>query len=153
MKALLKNGYKAKLRPSGHDISTKFGIDNGGTIPPNFIQNSEEEEVTDLIELSNTESNSRYLLRCKEAGIKPHPARFPKAFASFFIKFTTDEGDLVLDPFAGSNTTGSAAEDLGRRWAAIELNESYLEGSKFRFDGEANMFDPNPTLNGKTPKI
>lgn len=35
MKALLKNGYKAKLRPSGHNISTEFGRDNGGAIPPN----------------------------------------------------------------------------------------------------------------------
>jgi DNA modification methylase len=153
MKALLKNGYKAKLRPSGHDISTKFGIDNGGAIPPNLIRSPEDDEVTDLIELSNTESNSHYMLRCKEEGIKPHPARFPKAFASFFIKFTTDEGDLVLDPFAGSNTTGSAAEDLGRRWVAIELNESYLEGSKFRFEREPSIFDTQPILNGQTQKI
>lgn len=137
MKALIKNGYKAKLRPSGHDISTKFGNDNGGAIPPN------------VLELANTESNSRYMKRCKELGIKPHPARFPKEFASFFIKFTTEENDLVLDPFAGSNTTGWAAEDLLRRWVAVELNETYLEGSKFRFEREPTIFDTIPTLNGE----
>lgn len=129
MKALLKNGYKAQMRPSGHDISSKFGNDNGGAIPPN------------LLELANTESNSRYMKRCKELDLKPHPARFPKDFADFFIKFTTDENDLVLDPFAGSNTTGSSAEQLGRRWAAIELNEGYLEASKIRFEEEPNLFD------------
>lgn len=103
MKALLKNGYKAQMRPSGHDISTKFSTDNGGSIPPN------------VLELSNTESNSYYMKRCKELGIKAHPARFPKDFADFFIKFTTDVDDLVLDPFAGSNTTGFAAETLQKK--------------------------------------
>ncbi|GAB4463234.1 MAG: site-specific DNA-methyltransferase [Elainellaceae cyanobacterium] len=122
MKQLLKNGYKAKLRPSGHDISTKFQRDNSGAIPPN------------LIEAANTESNSSYLRRCKEAGMKPHPARFPASFADFFINFLTDENDLVLDPFAGSNTTGFVAENLQRRWIAFELNEEYLIGSQYRFE-------------------
>lgn len=128
MKSLIKNGYKAKLRPSGHDISTKFGNDNGGAIPPN------------LLEIANTESNSHYLKRCKELGFKAHPARFPRDFADFFIKFLTDENDLVLDPFAGSNTTGASAERLGRRWAALEINEDYLKASKVRFEGSPSLF-------------
>ena len=45
--------------------------------------------------------------------MKPHPARFPAALPDFFIRFLTDEDDLVVDPFAGSNTTGRVAEDLG----------------------------------------
>lgn len=122
MKQLLTNGYKAKLRPSGHDISTKFQKDNSGAIPPN------------LIEAANTESNSSYLRKCKEMGMKPHPARFPASFADFFINFLTDENDLVLDPFAGSNTTGFVAESLQRRWMAFELNEEYLIGSQYRFE-------------------
>jgi len=138
MKSLLKNGYKAKLRPSGHDISENFSTDNGGAIPPN------------LLEIANTESNSHYMKRCKELGIKPHPARFPKSFADFFIKFLTLEGDLVLDPFAGSNTTGYAADLLNRRWLAFEIDESYLEGSKIRFEEEPNLFNQNLKKNGRT---
>ena len=122
MKQLLKRGYKAKLRPSGHDISNKFQKDNQGAIPPN------------LLELANTESNSAYLRRCKQEGIKPHPARFPSAFADFFIKFVTDEGDTVLDPFAGSNTTGFVAQTLKRRWISFEINEDYIAGSRYRFE-------------------
>ena len=141
MKALLKNGYKAQLRPSGHDISDKFTNDNGGAIPPN------------LLELANTESNSYYMKRCKEIGIKPHPARFPKDFADFFIKFTTNEDDLVLDPFAGSNTTGYAAEQLNRKWMAIEINEPYLKGSKIRFEEEPNLFHSVKQSHGKAQKI
>lgn len=121
MKSLLEKGYKAKKRPSGHDISDKFAKDNGGAIPPN------------LLSFANTESNSAYLRRCKEAGLKPHPARFPSAFVDFFLDFLTDPGDLVVDPFAGSNTTGAACEAKGRRWIACEQVPSYLEGSRFRF--------------------
>jgi site-specific DNA-methyltransferase (cytosine-N4-specific) len=122
MKQLLKNGYKAKMRPSGHDISEKFQKNNQGAIPPN------------LLEIANTESNSAYLRRCKAAGIQPHPARFPQGFAEFFIKFLTDEGDLILDPFAGSNTTGFVAETLQRRWISFEMNENYAIGSRYRFE-------------------
>ncbi|WP_341527368.1 site-specific DNA-methyltransferase [Nostoc sp. UHCC 0302] len=121
MKKLLKNGYKSKIRPSGHEISDKFQKDNQGAIPPN------------LLEIANTESNSAYLRQCKAVGIKPHPARFPQGFAEFFIKFLTDEGDIVLDPFAGSNTTGFVAETLQRRWISFEINEDYVVGSRYRF--------------------
>jgi site-specific DNA-methyltransferase (cytosine-N4-specific) len=128
MKQLLKNGYKAKLRPSGHEISEKFSRDNNGAIPPN------------LLELANTESNSAYLRRCKEVGIKPHPARFPAEFPRFFIDFLTNPGDVVLDPFAGSNTTGQAAEMSGRHWLAFEIDESYLQGSVYRFQEVNDLF-------------
>lgn len=122
MQELLKRGYKAKLRPSGHDISTKFSRDNGGAIPPN------------LLEIANTESNSKYLRACRQFGLKPHPARYPAGVPEFFIKFLTEPNDLVIDPFAGSNVTGEVAEKLNRRWIAFELVEEYLKGSRFRFE-------------------
>lgn len=131
MKALFKNGYKAKLRPSGHDISEKFNRDNGGAIPPN------------ILELPNTNSNGQYQRKCRENEIKPHPARFPSGFSDFFIKFLTNEGDIVLDPFAGSNTTGFSAEYLNRKWISIELNEDYLKGSIFHFMNENLLFPTN----------
>lgn len=121
MKGLIKNGYAAKVRPSGHDISTQFRKDNGGAIPPN------------LLTLANTESNSRYLRECRRLGIRPHPARFPRGLPEFFVKFLTDEGDTVLDPFAGSCVTGEAAEGLRRRWIGIEIEKAYVEGARVRF--------------------
>jgi site-specific DNA-methyltransferase (cytosine-N4-specific) len=134
MKSLLRNGYKAKLRPSGHDISEKFNRNNGGAVPPNFLGLGQADEPENVLSIANTESNSLYHRRCREEDKKPHPARFPVFFAEFFIKFLTDPGDVVLDPFAGSNTTGFAAEKLGRRWISFELSEEYLAGSKFRFE-------------------
>lgn len=124
MKYIMKKGYRSKVRPSGHHIGTMFNLDNGGSIPPNFLT------------FSNTESNSYYLKMCEEHKLKIHPARYPIKLPEFFIKFLTDKGDIVLDPFAGSNVTGEAAEKLGRRWLAFELMEEYLKGSKFRFDPE-----------------
>lgn len=121
MKSLLQNGYRAKKRPSGHDISENFSQDHGGAIPPN------------LIELANTDSNSGYLQACRDHGLKPHPARFPHGLPEFFIRFLTDAGDLVVDPFAGSVVTGEVCETLDRRWLAFEIQEDYLEASKFRF--------------------
>ena len=123
MKSLLRNGYKAQLRPSGHDISAGFSKDHGGAIPPN------------ILEIANTDSNGAYLTQCKKAGLKPHPARFPRELPEFFIKFLTDADDLVIDPFAGSNVTGEAAELLGRKWKSFELSEEYLRASLFRFGG------------------
>lgn len=134
MRKLLDNGYKAKLRPSGHEISENFSRDNAGAIPPN------------LLILANTDSNSTYLRQCREHGIKPHPARFPHGLPEFFIKFLTEPGDLVIDPFAGSNITGEVAERLQRRWLAFELAPHYLEGSKYRFPSlhkGASLFSQN----------
>jgi site-specific DNA-methyltransferase (cytosine-N4-specific) len=128
MKLLLKNGYKAKLRPSGHDISDKFSIDNGAAIPPN------------LLALPNTESNSYYLRYCKEQGLAPHPARFPIDLPLFFIRMLTDIGDIVFDPFAGSCVTGEAAERLERRWVCSDNVEEYLQGALGRFESRGTLF-------------
>jgi site-specific DNA-methyltransferase (cytosine-N4-specific) len=140
MKALLRNGYTAKLRPSGHDISKNFSKNNGGAIPPNLFGygHAGEEAMENILEIANTESNSSYIRGCRKAGIKPHPARFPSAFAAFFINFLTEANEIVVDPFSGSNTTGFVAETLKRRWISMEINEDYLRGSHLRFTTSKN---------------
>jgi site-specific DNA-methyltransferase (cytosine-N4-specific) len=122
MLRLIQRGVNKTKRPSGHNIKETFAFDNGGSIPGN------------LIECGNNESNSNYLSLLKKIGRKIHPARFPAEIPRFFIKFLTSVDDLVLDPFAGSNTTGYVAELLNRRWIAIELSKDYIENSKYRFE-------------------
>lgn len=122
MLRLIERGYRAKERPSGHNITGKFQKNLGGSIPPN------------LLEFGNNDSNSSYLKACALAKLPVHPARFPSALPEFFIKLCTDADDVVLDPFAGSNVTGDAAQRLGRRWIAVELAEEFLAGSRFRFE-------------------
>jgi DNA modification methylase len=123
MKKLFTNGYNRGPRPSGHKVREGFTADNGGAIPPN------------LIEASNTRSSDEYQAFCRERGLVIHPARFPREVPDFFAKLVTEPGDLIVDPFAGSNMTGAVAEALERRWAAIDTNEEYLEGSMGRFAG------------------
>jgi len=123
MKNLLaRQSYNSGLRPSQHMIGTRsFLKDNGGAIPSNVLM------------ASNSSGTDPYQVYCREHGLKPHPARMPMAVPNFFIKFLTRPDDIVLDPFAGSNTTGAAAEALGRRWLAIEAEEQYITGSRGRF--------------------
>lgn len=133
MLRLNRKGLEKTTRPGGYKINEGFaGMDAGGSIPPNII---DDETPTDLLKFGNNAANDAYTLKCKEAGIKIHPARFPAALPEFFIKLLTDPDDLVVDPFAGSNTTGMVAEALDRHWIAMEAMEDYLAASKFRFNG------------------
>jgi DNA modification methylase len=148
MKTLLKDPaafYTPKSRPSGHDIGNGFGKDNGGAIPSN------------LLVFPNSESNGSYLRLCKQHDIKPHPARFPRDLPEFFIKFLTDPGDMVLDIFGGSGTTGEAAERLGRKWITVDLEPAYVRASAFRFCSDRNDLDISKVLGnmdlGEVPTI
>lgn len=105
----------------------------------NWILDHDLAQPVNVIAASNTASNDYYQRRCKEAGIKPHPARFPQALPEFAIALCTEPGDLVLDPFAGSNMTGRVAETLDRRWLAFELDENYIKASQFRFEADAPL--------------
>jgi len=62
-----------------------------------------------------------------ECGNKKHSAAFPKALPEWFIKLFTDEGDSVLDPFAGSGTTLEVAKELRRNAVGIEIVSEYCE--------------------------
>lgn len=124
MKKLLKDPekfYDAKKRPSGHSIGKGFGKDNKGAIPSNLLQ------------IPNTESNGGYMSGCKSIGIKSHPARFPAKLPEFFIKFLTEPGDIVVDIFSGSNTTGYVAETNKRYWYSFDEEINYVSASAFRF--------------------
>jgi DNA modification methylase len=120
MNKLLRVGYNRGKRPSGH-VAKKFERDNGGAIPSNLIQ------------LAHTGSRDAYQDYCRDHHLEAHPARFPYQVPEFFVKLLTGSGDLVVDPFAGSNMTGYIAEKLGRRWLAFDLRPEFVRGSVGRF--------------------
>jgi site-specific DNA-methyltransferase (cytosine-N4-specific) len=139
---LNRNGVRGATRPSGHVIRESFDkIDAGGSIPPNVTE-ADFDVPESMMKMGNNAANDIYTKRCKEAGIKIHPARFPALLPKFFIKLLTDPNDLVLDPFAGSLTAGAVAEQLDRRWIAGEAVEDYLKAGTFRFED----FARNPLL-------
>lgn len=155
MKRLIRTGkYNAGARPSEHNIGAEsFKTDNKGAIPPNVgggdaLPSLNEvitpkgfatylEETTNLLKAANTLSSDSYRRFCINRSAPVHPARMPSALADFFVKFLTDDGDTVLDPFAGSNTTGAVAQSLGRRWISIEADWTYAAYSIGRFDPTA----------------
>lgn len=140
MKRLLKSGYNAGKRPSGHTVSDKWQKDLGGAIPKN------------LLSISNTSSSDKYQRACRENQISLHPARFPHALPKFFIEFLTQQGDVVVDIFGGSNVTGEIAESLSRYWITFEQRKDFLEASKYRFDlpVDLEIAKTDPTM--KMPK-
>ena len=136
MKGLLKSQkYNAGVRPSGHVISKKGFLKNhGGAISANVIDLAENNALPEaLMKFSGTSADNKYREYCEARGYETHPARMQMGLASFFIQFLTEPGDVVLDPFGGSNTTGFAAESLRRKWISIEASKEYALGSRGRF--------------------
>ena len=133
---LLKGTYNSGRRPSGHNIGAKsFLSNNGGAIPPNVLVPAEDAEDLPLFEvlpIANTRATDDYQDYCRNNGIPVHPARMQEKLAEFFIEFLTDEEDIVMDPFAGSNTTGSVAQGLQRKWISVELDPNYVAGAEAR---------------------
>jgi modification methylase len=64
--------------------------------------------------------------RLKEGGAKAHPTQKPEALLYRVLLACTEPGDVVLDPFFGTGTTGAVAKLLGRRWIGIEREEKYI---------------------------
>ena len=155
MKRLIASGkYNAGPRPSQHHIGTdSFKVDNGGAIPSNVggVETLPPlgatispkrfadllSEADSLLKAANTVSSDSYRSFCLAGGVPVHPARMPRALVDFFLRFLTEEGDTVLDPFAGSNTTGAVAESLRRRWISVEADWTYAAYSIGRFDPES----------------
>jgi DNA modification methylase len=168
-----KPAYNEGPRPSGHNVSAQWAKDNRGAISHNLLAAKHEilqtdgpdldqiETPTNLFAQANTHSQDAYRQYCRDNDLKIHPAPFPAAFPAFFIKFLTDPGDIVLDPFAGSCMTGAVASQLGRRWICCDLDEDYVRGGQFRIEhGQAirpsrtpepyqvypsGLFDPDET--------
>lgn len=155
MKKLIASGrYNAGARPSQHNIGKhSFKTDNNGAIPPNVIggdqanclraalngafeNGNEQLSLTALLKGTNTRSNEGYQDFCRARNIPLHPARMPPDLVEFFTRFLTEEGELILDPFGGSNTTGAVAQSQGRRWLSVEASWTYATSSIGRFEPE-----------------
>lgn len=147
LKLIETKKYNAGQRSSGFHIGeTSFLTDNGGAIPPSVITTpADESELLEgalsvladpgsVLSYANTRASKEYRQWCAENDVPAHPAPMQDKLVEFFINLTTDTGDLVFDPFGGSNTTGAVAEALGRRWVATEPDGRYIIGSKGRFD-------------------
>lgn len=69
-----------------------------------------------------------------EDGSKAHPTQKPEALLYRILLACTKPGDVVLDPFFGTGTTGAVARRLGRRWIGIERERAYVKVARERID-------------------
>jgi modification methylase len=83
--------------------------------------------------------------RIKSNGIKAHPTQKPEALLYRVIMASSNPGDIILDPFFGSGTTGAVAKKLGRNWIGIERDKKYIKIAQKRIDkitpGEKSSLD------------
>jgi site-specific DNA-methyltransferase (adenine-specific) len=75
--------------------------------------------------------------RIKTNGAKAHSTQKPEALLYRVIMASSRPGDVVLDPFFGSGTTGAVAKKLGRRWIGIEREKKYVKVAQKRIDAVA----------------
>ncbi|WP_404380324.1 site-specific DNA-methyltransferase [Caenispirillum salinarum] len=80
--------------------------------------------------------------RLKNAeGSKVHPTQKPESLLYRVIMASTNPGDVVLDPFFGTGTTGAAAKKLGRKWIGIEREQDYIEAARTRINSVEEISD------------
>lgn len=75
----------------------------------------------------------RYRKDARDLGLPVHGARQPLSIPEFLVRFLSDVGDLIVDPFGGTVTTGMAAQRQGRRWLVVEAMLDYLRAGAVRF--------------------
>ena len=89
--------------------------------------------------------------RLKRNGTKAHPTQKPEALLYRILLACTKKGDIVLDPFFGTGTTGAVAKRLGRHWIGIEREDSYCEVALERI-AEALPLDESALTIMQTPR-
>jgi modification methylase len=77
--------------------------------------------------------------RVKEGGAKAHPTQKPEALLYRILLACTNKGDIVLDPFFGTGTTGAVARRLGRQWIGIEREKRYVKVARERIDSTLEL--------------
>lgn len=125
---LIENGgaKKAAVKSDGayRIYAGSYSNKTDGKIPKNII-----------VAGTACAENRRYKRDAEELGFKSHGAMMPAKVVEPLIMLFTNEGELVVDPFAGSIRTGRTAEKLGRRWVCIDPVVDYVMGGATRFYG------------------
>lgn len=89
--------------------------------------------------------------RLKRNGVKAHPTQKPEALLYRVMLATTNPGDVVLDPFFGTGTTGAVAKRLGRDWIGCEKEDAYCEVAEERIEA-ALPLDESSLKTMQSPK-
>lgn len=126
--ALMKNGGEPRACVNSDGAYRlhhgSYGKLTEGRIPKNVITCGHAKADPDL---------KRAKEIARRNGLPTHGAPMPLELADFLVKYLSEEGDLVVDSFAGWNTTGYAAQINRRRWISCEKHGEYVVGGAERF--------------------
>lgn len=112
----------------------KFNYNKLKKINPHTTREGNSKQMRDFldfVEIPILQGKER--LKNKE-GRASHPTQKPEKLIEIIIEASSDKGDLVLDPFFGTGTTGVVAKKLGRSWIGIETDKKYLKMAERRVD-------------------
>jgi modification methylase len=79
--------------------------------------------------------------RLKSNGKKTHPTQKPESLLYRVVLSSTNPGDVILDPFFGTGTTGAVAKKLGRRFIGLERDDAYIAAARERIDHVKEIID------------
>ena len=117
--------------PSHPQAETSAYGGNGNKQRDNWIPNPKGAKPKDVIDIPTT---------CNGMGEKtPHPTQKPEELLRKFVLASSNEGDLVIDPFSGSGTTIVVAEQLKRRWMGCDMNIHYNQWAMERLKNVRRM--------------
>ena len=111
-----------------------FNYDDVKKFNPNKTKSGDDKQMRDFldfIELPIVQGKER--LR-GDNGRALHPTQKPEKLLELVILASSNEGDVVLDPFFGTGTTGFVAEKMNRKWIGIEMNTDYVSMAEKRID-------------------
>ncbi len=86
-------------------------------------------------------------------GDKLHPTQKPEALLQRVILSSSKPGDVVLDPFFGTGTTGAVAKKLGRRWIGLEREDAYIKGAQKRIDAVEAVAEEDMVMESKREQM
>lgn len=114
---------------AGFRLHTVLVWDKKAALPNRYYQNITEFALFMFKGKARTinEPASKNLVQIFQHDESPHPTEKPVELMRLWVGNSTQPGDLVLDPFAGSGTTGVACERLGRRFIGIEKNPAFFD--------------------------
>lgn len=128
--------YRSPSNPSLRDRHEYILIfDKGGARLPNESGAEPNISAGDFCQATL----SVWTFPTESAAANPHPAPFPVGLPRRMIELYTYPGDLVVDPFAGSGTTGVAAIQTGRRFAGYEILPDYAAAANARISNSRTL--------------
>lgn len=128
------NRHAALISSGGEQRVTNFG-DGAYRLKHGSFSNETKGKIPkNILERGHSCADTKaYRAYAKELGLPLHGAMFPTSIPDFFVRFLTQPGELVVDPFGGTTKTGLAAERLGRRWIVVDKIAQYLRGGAGMF--------------------